>query len=430
MCDLCVLFSFENRTFSNSQKEPHTPVCGLLRANLCEFCEFFFKRDKFFQPSSPWRAVSRRTARPWASSRTRRSLWPRASSGWRSCSSLSSADADEGFLGRCAETSRFGRGRPSRTPSARVGPPCSPAEGRWSLRSIATPRSLPHCWRPTASTFSQKTAASPSNPSQWRHHCSLDHLPLPRGASSGRKPCQSRHRPCSRSRRPCRGWKEGSSPSRRPPALALRGLAGSSKPGSLAPVCSPFPPRKRATAAGQHTSLVPSSMGTEPTKKTEKNSGFRYVDLRRDRATELCTARPTCKLRTRRDEILAIIQDRRLEDLILSVLHDRRLEESHPQCSSWPPPRGSHPQCSSWPLRILGVIIHDRCESHEELEDSFLKSPSNLSLISEATVDGGRTEIGISVLKFGVTKHLSCYCTNHKVTKVQNCKTSIESPFW
>ena len=45
MCDLCVLFSFENRTFSNSQKEPHTPVCGSLCANLCEFCEFFFSKE-------------------------------------------------------------------------------------------------------------------------------------------------------------------------------------------------------------------------------------------------------------------------------------------------------------------------------------------------------------------------------------------------
>ena len=38
VCDLCVLFSFENITFSNSHTEPHTPVCGSLCANLCEFC--------------------------------------------------------------------------------------------------------------------------------------------------------------------------------------------------------------------------------------------------------------------------------------------------------------------------------------------------------------------------------------------------------
>ena len=47
MCDLCILFSFGNRTFSNLHREPHTPVCGSLCANLCEFCEFFLKRDKF-----------------------------------------------------------------------------------------------------------------------------------------------------------------------------------------------------------------------------------------------------------------------------------------------------------------------------------------------------------------------------------------------
>ena len=61
MSDLCVLFSFENRTFSKSHTEPHTGVCGSLCAILCEFffninlnSNFFISSDKFsLLPFSP-----------------------------------------------------------------------------------------------------------------------------------------------------------------------------------------------------------------------------------------------------------------------------------------------------------------------------------------------------------------------------------------
>ena len=53
LCDLCVLFYFHNRTFSNSHRILHTLVCGSFCANLCEFCTHKLIMQCSLLPFSP-----------------------------------------------------------------------------------------------------------------------------------------------------------------------------------------------------------------------------------------------------------------------------------------------------------------------------------------------------------------------------------------